>query len=43
MIQRNNRHMSFSLYICALAVADTIALVNGKSTSLIHKDTLLKL
>ena len=39
MIQPHNIHMSFSLYICALAVADTIALLNGKYTSLIHKET----
>ena len=30
MIQSHNRHMSFSLYICALAIADTAALLNGK-------------
>ena len=30
MIQPHNRHMSFSVYISALAVADTAALLNGK-------------
>ena len=30
MIQRINRHMSFSLYISALAIADTISLSIGK-------------
>ena len=30
MIQSHNRHMSFSLYICALAVADTIVILVGK-------------
>ena len=29
MIQPHNRHMSFSLYISALAVTDTIALLKG--------------
>ena len=29
MIQPHNRHMSFSLYISALSVTDTIVLVNG--------------
>ena len=40
MIQPQNRQMSFSLYICALAVADTIALLNGKKiyTSLMDKE-----
>ena len=37
MIQPHNRHMSFSLYICALAVADTIALLNGESIIYIYK------
>ena len=31
MIQPHNRHMSFSLYIAALAVSDTAALLCGKS------------
>ena len=31
MIQPNNRHMSFSAYICALAVTDTIVLLIGKN------------
>ena len=30
MIQPHNRHMSISLYISVLAVADTIALLLGK-------------
>ena len=30
MIQPQNRKMSFSCYICALAVADTIVLLSGK-------------
>ena len=29
MIQKHNRHMSFSLYISALAVSDTVALISG--------------
>ena len=29
MIQKHNRHMSFSLYISVLAVADTVALLIG--------------
>ena len=29
MIQPHNRHMSFSIYISALAVSDTFTLVNG--------------
>ena len=31
MIQPHNRQMSFSLYICALAVSDTIVVLTGKS------------
>ena len=31
MIQPHNRHMSFSLYISALAVSDTAALLSGES------------
>ena len=34
MIQPNNRHMSFSAYICALAVTDTIVLLIGKTLQL---------
>ena len=30
MIQPHNRHMSFSLYISALALSDTIAVINGE-------------
>ena len=30
MIQKHNRHMSFSLYISLLAVTDTMALLVGK-------------
>ena len=30
MIQRHNRHMSISLYISVLAVADTIVLLLGR-------------
>ena len=30
MIQPHNRHMSFSLYICVVAVADTISLLIGR-------------
>ena len=30
VIQSHNRHMSFSAYIAALAVSDSIALLNGK-------------
>ena len=29
MIQKQNSHMSFSLYISALAVSDTVSLING--------------
>ena len=31
MIQPHNKHMSFSLYISASAVADTIVLLNGNN------------
>ena len=30
-MQKHNRQMSFSLYICALAVSDTVALLTGMS------------
>lgn len=30
MIQRHNRHMSFSIYICVLAIADTVTLSIGQ-------------
>ena len=30
MLQAHNRHMSFSAYIAALAVSDTIVLLNGE-------------
>ena len=30
MIQKQNRHMSMSLYLATLAVTDTIVLVSGK-------------
>ena len=30
MTQRRNRRMSFALYISALAVSDTVVLLNGK-------------
>ena len=30
MVQGHNRHMSFSAYIAALAVSDTIVLLNGE-------------
>ena len=33
MIQSHNRRMSFSLYISALAVTDTVVLLCGKSQS----------
>ena len=33
MIQKHNRHLSISLYISALAVTDTIALLTGKCES----------
>ena len=36
MIQRHNRHMSISLYISALAVTDTIALLVGESDNYIR-------
>ena len=36
MIQKHNRHMSFSVYISALAVSDTFVLVNGKAFILFH-------
>ena len=29
MMQSRNRHMSFSLYICVLAVTDTVSLLIG--------------
>ena len=31
MIQKQNRHMSMSLYLATLAVTDTIVLVSGKN------------
>ena len=37
MIQRHNRHISFSIYICALAVADTLVLFGGKPRSWVFK------
>ena len=39
MIQKHNRHISFSLYIAALAVSDTAALISGnlKYTLLLSK------
>ena len=43
MIQPHNRHMSFSLYISALAVADTTVLLNGKCSSLFYDITRLTL
>ena len=30
MLQKHNRNMSFSMYICALAVADIVTLIYGK-------------
>ena len=36
MIQPHNRKISFSLYISALAVADTIVVVSGKISYLGH-------
>ena len=43
MIQPHNRHMSFSLYICSLAVVDTIVLICGKVIShLISVQNLIK-
>ena len=30
MVQRHNRHMSFSIYICVLAIADTVTLSIGE-------------
>ena len=32
MVQRHNRHMSLSVYISALAVSDTVALILSKSS-----------
>ena len=43
MIQRHNRHMSFSLYIAVLAVADTLTLFLGKTFSILRfKNTYCK-
>ena len=39
MIQRHNRHLSISLYISVLAVADTIALILGESQSFTNTRT----
>ena len=36
MIESHNRHMSFSLYICVLAVTDTISLIIGEYTGYIY-------
>ena len=33
MMQKHNRHMSFSLYISVLAATDTIVLLIGKIVS----------
>ena len=34
MIQKHNRHMSFSLYISVLAITDTVSLLIGKNCTL---------
>ena len=36
MVQKQNRKLSYSVYISALAVTDTIALINGKLFELIN-------
>ena len=41
MIQPENRHMSFSFYIAALAVSDTAALLIGKSSVNIQNGYIL--
>ena len=48
MIQPHNRQMSFSLYISALAVSDTVVLIMGKIVLNVicthrHGDTNVKL
>ena len=35
MIQPHNRHMSFSVYICVLSVADTVSLIIGRYVLLV--------
>ena len=40
MIQPQNRHMSFSLYICVLAVADTFSLAVGKFLNLVLENSI---
>ena len=37
MMQKHNRHMSFSLYVSALAVSDTFALLISKNYIVIGK------
>ena len=41
MVQPHNRHMSISLYISVLAVADTVALILGKWSLSRHYNKLL--
>ena len=41
MMQKHNRHMSFSLYISVLAVTDTICLLIGELMFLIPVNLLL--
>ena len=36
MMQKHNRHMSFSLYISALAVSDTVSILCGEYTFMEH-------
>ena len=40
MMQLHNRQMSFSLYISALAVSDTMVVLTGKLKLLVSYDTI---
>ena len=42
MIQPHNRRLSFSLYICALSVVDTMVLLTGELKLYIFSDNYSK-
>ena len=41
MLQKHNRHMSFSIYVCVLAVADTVSLTSGKLVIFVKRNTIV--
>ena len=43
MVQRHNRHMSFSLYISTLAVTDTVVLICGEYFIVFHKQIVFNI